>query len=157
MAKVKLWNDNDHEHREVFKGDEIVIPAKGFIEMDFEDAVDLKGQFTPVRFIRDGVPDPKSFKMLRHDWPKQHATRPDDALRCHADGSTAGSVAELAERLAAFANQRVTDPELDAELKKQKESDAAKISGLEAQVAELKAQFQALAEQKAPRRAAAGA
>jgi len=148
MAKTKLWNDNDHEHREKFKGAEVVIPAKGFIEMDFEEACELKGQFTPIVMLAEGVPDPKSFKKLRVEWPKEPTAKV-DPLVCHADGSSAGSAQELAAKLLQFAPLLVKDEAAEAEARRKADAGEQRVAALEAQIAELKALIEGQAKTKA--------
>lgn len=63
--RVKVWNDNVHDIKEKFKGDDIFIKAKGFIEMELFEANDYRGQYYPMILGSDGTQDPKSFKMIR--------------------------------------------------------------------------------------------
>jgi uncharacterized C2H2 Zn-finger protein len=65
MAKVKVWNDNTVTWNEKFKGDDVKIPAKGYVEMEFYEAHEFKGQFSPIKVKADGTQDPGSFKMIR--------------------------------------------------------------------------------------------
>lgn len=61
MAKV--WNDHSQVHKEKFDGVEIVIPPKGYVEMEHFDALRFMGQFVPIK--KDGLGNPMTFKMLR--------------------------------------------------------------------------------------------
>lgn len=64
--RVKVWNDNPHtDWKETFKGDEINIKSGTFIEMEFFEAHEFKGQYSPIRLKPDETQDPKSFKMIR--------------------------------------------------------------------------------------------
>ncbi len=64
--KVKVWNDNPHtDWAEKFKGDDVNIPSGKCIEMEFYEAHEFRGQYTPIRIRGDGTQDPKSFKMIR--------------------------------------------------------------------------------------------
>ena len=57
-------------HREKFKGDDIIIKAGEFVLMDYEEAVQFKGQFFPIRDRGDGTQDPASYKCIelkKHD------------------------------------------------------------------------------------------
>lgn len=65
--RVKVWNDNNHELKELFKGDKVSIPAKGFIEMEFYEAHEFKGQYHPQPVDNDGklLQDSKYFKIIR--------------------------------------------------------------------------------------------
>jgi hypothetical protein len=66
MAKVKVWNDNPHtDWVEKFKGDEVKIPRGQSIEMEFYEAHEFKGQFSPIKIKADGTQDPRSHKMIR--------------------------------------------------------------------------------------------
>lgn len=68
--KVKVWNDNKlTDWKEKFKGDDIIIPRQKCIEMEFYDAHEFKGQFSPIRVKGDGTQDPASFKMIRVETP----------------------------------------------------------------------------------------
>lgn len=62
--RAKVWNDNDLDVNDKFKGDPIHIPAHGFIEMDFYDGNQYRGQFVPP-LMENGVQNPKSMKKIR--------------------------------------------------------------------------------------------
>lgn len=65
MAQVKVWNDNVHPYEESFKGDMIRIPAKGYIEMDADEALQFRGSFkAPVKDADDNDLA-IGFKMIR--------------------------------------------------------------------------------------------
>lgn len=64
---VKVWNRNSFDHKELFKDDAVFIPAGKYIEMDYYDAVQFLGQFYPMKFGKDGIQDPKSYKWLEID------------------------------------------------------------------------------------------
>lgn len=68
MANVRVYNDNKFEHREKFRGDIIIIPPGEYVEMDKEDAVLFKSQFTPIIRNKGGRDDPKGFKMIRIEY-----------------------------------------------------------------------------------------
>lgn len=36
---AKVWNDHDKDHVEMFKGEEIRVPAKGFVKIDRKSVV----------------------------------------------------------------------------------------------------------------------
>ena len=67
---VKVWNDNEHIYREVFQGEQIIIPPGGFLEMERDKAVLFKGTFKQPIMI-DGIQDPHSYKMIRIEIPKE--------------------------------------------------------------------------------------
>ena len=62
---VKVYNDNKYEHQEKFKGQMIIIPAGGYVEMTRDDAVLFRGQFRPMIKNKGGGEDPRGFKMIR--------------------------------------------------------------------------------------------
>lgn len=148
MAKVKVWNDNKYEHKERFKGIELAIAPGAFVEMDYDEAVEFRGQFTPPRLGGDDAPDPRFFKMIRVEQPKVVELKPQAGLVCHADGSVAANPAELMAKLLEFASNRAVDPQAERALAAKKAADDDKISSLEAQIAELRA----LVEKPAPPR-----
>lgn len=155
MAKVKVWNDNEFEHRERFKGVELVIAPGASIEMDYEEAVEFKGQFTPPRVGGDDAPDPRFFKMIRVEQPKVIEPKPGAGLICHADGSMAANQTELVAKLLEFAGNRVVDPEDERVAAEKKAADSTKIASLEAQIAELRGMVERQSE-RGQRKAAAG-
>ena len=61
---VKVHNLNTYDHEEKFKGQDIMIPAGGYILMNKFEAVEFKSQFKQPIFLKGGVPDPKSYKKL---------------------------------------------------------------------------------------------
>lgn len=142
MAKVKVWNDNVHAHVEDFKGAKIAIPAGGFVEMDWEEAIEFKGQFTPM-----APPDcpasekAKYYKKIRIDGK---ATVQANPLTCHADGSKAENESELNAKLLQFADRIVKDDELD----KKTAAQGGEIEELRSQVAALTAAIEKMGEKK---------
>lgn len=102
MAKVKVWNDNKYPHTETFKGDKITIPAGGFIEMDYVEAVEFQGQFTPIKKLGTGADDPTGFKMIRVEQPKEPVFKEDPNM-VHATGKMLGSPAEVLAFAKAYA------------------------------------------------------
>lgn len=132
---VKVWNDNKYPHSEKFKGTQLHILPGGYIEMEFEEAMEFKGQFTaPVRG-NDDQPDPRFFKMIRVEIPKNIETRV-DPLMCHADGSRAADQDDYAKRLQQYAHLRVED---SAAEKARFESQQRQIDALQAQIAKMAA------------------
>lgn len=105
MPKVKVWNDNVHPHTEMFKGDQIHIPPKSFIEMEWEEAIEFKGQFTGIKRRGDDSPDPTGFKMIRVEAPSEPIFK-DLPLVNHANGAQFISKQELMESLAQFQHLR---------------------------------------------------
>lgn len=135
MAKVKVWNKNVHPYKEVFKGTPIEIPAGGFVEMDYEEAVEFKGTFSPLP--PEDCPEPsKYYKMIVVDAPKEPVYVADPLMN-HADGTRAADAEALAAALKQFAHLQVKDETLD---KAPKED--PRLAALEAQ---LKAQSEQIA------------
>ncbi len=132
MAKVKVWNDNKYPHTEMFKGDRIHIPAGEFIEMDWEEAMEFRGQFTGIKLLGDDSPDPAGFKMIRVEQPKEPIFK-EGPLVCHANGEQAVTKEDLAMLLNKFGHMRApSDPSLEP-----KSSDdvyEARIKALEAKI-----------------------
>ena len=91
MPKVRIWNDNTPDRtwdgvrvegtnktlretypegiplKELFKGNPIEIPPGKFIEMEFYEAHEFKGQYHPQPLDNNGMMmnDPRHFKMVR--------------------------------------------------------------------------------------------
>jgi len=61
--KAKVWNDDDKDYVEDFKGETIRVPAKGYIVMDFLEARAFLGKGTPIK--KDGQGRVLNPKMLR--------------------------------------------------------------------------------------------
>lgn len=124
MALVKVWNDNSYDHKEKFRDEELVIPAKKYILMQEDDALLFKGQYTPMVLMGDKTPDPRHFKMLRlekHD-PSAEVEAPKvDETKCIACNYKATSKTDLTEHMnATHAENLVKDEELDKELERKK-------------------------------------
>ncbi len=151
MAKVKVHNDNVHPHKEMFKGIEVVIPAKSFIEMDFEEACELKGQFTPIVYISEGNPDARFYKMLRVEWPKPEMTKIE--YRNPVTGARYDTAAQLAASLTEFDHLRVRDEDAERELRTGT-TPSTEVAELRAELQELKdlIRAQVPAEKKGPGR-----
>lgn len=66
MAKCKVWNRHPSgiTHKEMFKGSEVIIPAGEHILMDYEEAVQFRGQYYPMKKNAQGADDPASFKVI---------------------------------------------------------------------------------------------
>ena len=65
--RAKLWNDNVHDYKNIFKGETVTIKAGGFIEGDLFDLNELRGTYLPPIWKDDVamIQDPKSYSMLR--------------------------------------------------------------------------------------------
>lgn len=102
--KVKVWNDNIFPHRERFKGEFIDIPAKAFVEMEEDDAIMFRGQFSSIVTDADGRPKQESFKMIRIEKPEgvKEKTVQNDPNKCFACGKILSNQGELAQHIFDF-------------------------------------------------------
>ncbi len=100
MAKVRVWNDNKYDHKEMFKGEMIEIPSKKYIEMDHEEAVNFRGQYFPVVLDSDGNHTDKGYKMLRIERIEDGQPAPEGkfnphvCMACQYDATSAKDLAE---------------------------------------------------------------
>lgn len=83
---AKVWNDNTVDFVQEFKGDKIIVKAKGFIEMEYDEAVSFKSYPFAMKFDGMGQQTKESMKMLRVDGKPQGGNQV-TAYKCHADGS----------------------------------------------------------------------
>ncbi len=133
--RAQVWNDNTYPHKEVFKEKVIEIAPKSFVEFDaVEDAVEFRGQITPLRTDGEKNPLPQFYKMIRVVPIDGSQTTSAPNLICHATGRVAANEAELAKM-----NLEHFD-KLDGESKKQIET----LAKLEEENAALKAKLAAL-------------
>lgn len=143
MPMVKVWNDNAYPFSQEFKGNKITIPPKSFCEMDYEEAVEFRGLFSPVIKDTDGVPLPESYKMIRVERPAQVAVDPNAHLVNHATGQRATNPEELQKMLEMFGHLRINDPDLN------KQAKSEDVTALKTQNAELEARLAAMEAQLA--------
>lgn len=140
MSRAEVWNDNVYPHTETFKEKAYVIPPKSFIEMDYEDAIEFKSQFTPIKTDGEKNILPESYKMIR----VVPITKPEVQvpLVCHATGKVAANAAELAAMNAEHVGQLEADSakylEDQAKLKSENEELKARLAALEAAAGEAK-------------------
>src|SRR5690348_2694382 len=114
VAKARVWNDHTQPHVEDFKGDKITIEPGKFVVMDFPDAVEFRGQYTPV--IRDGLGTdlkPKKIRVEKIDGTESaFPEAPKHAcMRCGEDQKSA-------KALDAHIKEKHVDDMLDDEAKK---------------------------------------
>ena len=64
---VKVHNRNKFDHKEMFQGREIFIPANGYLLMDYEEANRFLGQMVTPKFDKGGVQLATSYKWLEID------------------------------------------------------------------------------------------
>jgi len=67
MSQWRVYNKHSMgmTHREKFRDEFIEIKAGEFILMDYEDAVQFKGQYFPMKKRPSGEDDPASWKMIQ--------------------------------------------------------------------------------------------
>lgn len=65
MEKVRVYNDNTVTHIENFRGDEIRIPAGGYLEMPRDEAIYFKSQMVPLKKDGQGRQTLESMKKIR--------------------------------------------------------------------------------------------
>lgn len=83
---VRVYNDNVHPYYEKFKGEDVSIPARGFVEMDFFEAVEFRGTYSPIQVDGGGAAKPESFKMLRIVQPQEFVVEDKKEPQCHSCG-----------------------------------------------------------------------
>ena len=144
MGLVKVWNNNVHPFTQEFKSNKITIPPQAYIEMDYEEAVEFKGKFSPIITDGDGNPLPESFKMIKVERPAHTAAVP--GLMNHATGKQAATAEELRTVMSEFSHLLVKDDE----------GGPSKLDSLQTENLELKARLDAiesmLAAQSAPKK-----
>lgn len=99
MSLDKVWNDDDVEYREVFKGREVVIPPRKFIEMNSREAAEFMGRFVLPKDTRDGT---LKVKKLRRERAKRDIDITDiNKGMCIACGKDCGSQMALTAHIKA--------------------------------------------------------
>jgi len=83
VTTVRVWNRNEWPYKEQFRDDWIIIPPKKAVEMDYEDAIKFLGQMIPIKKMKDGRQDPKSYKFLEMD--QEDRVRAELAMRGEAE------------------------------------------------------------------------
>jgi hypothetical protein len=96
MNLAKVYNDNSIPFSQEFKGDKITIKAKGYIEMEYDEAMAFKS--APFNMEFDGMSQqkPESYKMIRVEG-KPDSGNQVTAFKCMADGSLHPSLQALNE------------------------------------------------------------
>ena len=82
---VKLWNDNKFSFEQEFKGEKIRIEAGGYVEMDYDDAVQFKSMYSPPQYDGGGNQLPESYKMIRVDGHAPHVLQESHVCTCCGD------------------------------------------------------------------------
>lgn len=114
--KVRVWNDNTHPHTEMFKGDKIHIPAGKYVEMEFYEAHEFRGQYTPILRDFDGNPVESSYKKIRIEKIEGATAKdegqPEGKVSCQACGKGFLSSKDLEEHIDEMHIDQITDPEV---------------------------------------------
>ncbi len=123
MSKYRVWNKHSKglTHKENFKGDLIEIKAGQYILMDYEDAVEFKGQYFPMKRDAMGQDDPTCWKMIFIE-PDGNVTTPvvQEKFISHIDGKEFQSKAELNAYLKAnYADAVYKDEALNAKIEEE--------------------------------------
>jgi hypothetical protein len=117
--KVKVWNDNTHPHKEMFRGDLIEIPARSYILMEQSDAHEFRTQFFAPRRseVGPGNMDPSTFKMIRVEKIAGAVEEPKpEVFKSPLTGEVFTTKAQLEAHLEANKAKVHTDPEIEREL-----------------------------------------
>lgn len=117
MPMVKVWNDNVHPYKEMFRDQKIEIPSKGFIEMEAGEALIFKGTFSTIVLDADGNPTAEGFKMIRieeftKNKPEAVKVNP---LVCLACSYEAASEKDLQEHVKLSHSHQVAEIDEEAE------------------------------------------
>lgn len=113
---AKVWNDHDKDHVEMFKGDEIRVPAKGFIKMEWSEAVQFRGQYTPIE--RDGMGnDLKPKKIRLEKMPVELSGNEAQQFICQMDRQEFSSQEELDEHIKLNHMEQMVDDDAKTKLR----------------------------------------
>lgn len=146
MPIVKVWNDNQYEHVEKYKGEEIRIKPGQYVEMDYIDAVDFRGQFITPKMLGPNNPDPRFYKMIRVEEPAEPVVKEDRNV-FHATGEVFKDKAQLIEFAQAYAKANADLSVKNDDLDKQA-SGSGIVDQLKAEIAELRELVAAQARSK---------
>lgn len=121
--KAKVWNDNKYVHKEKFRGDLITIAPGEFVEMEYHDAVQFKGQMTPIARDVDGAPTPQSYKMIRVEAIAEKAKKEDfDVSICQSCSYKAADQVDLAKHILENHSETLAEKSRDEAGKKLQEA-----------------------------------
>lgn len=131
MAKWRVWNRHPDglTHVEKFKDQTIEIRAGEYVLMDYEDAVQFRGQYFPMKRNAQGAPDPTGFKII-HLEPHGSAAEAKPAAEefiCHFDGRKFPTQKLLDQHLSEnYADKTFVDEKIEEEIKATKRGRPAK-------------------------------
>lgn len=128
QCKVQVWNDQNFTWKETFKGDPLEIPAGKFIEMNFYEAVEFRGQMIPLADDGNGRIHEKSLKKIRvveHEWAEYQKQADGDeepiSYPCALCKETFETTKALVEHsVKRHAERIVTDSEAESALPKKR-------------------------------------
>ena len=117
---VQVWNDKDIDHVEKWAGKTLTIPAKGFIEMDADEAHEFRCQFYPPYIDAGGNQLKSSFKRIRIVAPKKEEVKTEKEVKhiCNSCNYDALTEKGLEDHLLARHLDELTDPKVADEIKK---------------------------------------
>ena len=119
MAKWRVWNKHTLDHKELFRGDKIEIPAGKFVLMDYEDAHQFKGQYVPMKFDAMEQQTEETKKILFLEPDDKEEVVPKSGYVCQMDGKAFNTKAELEAYTAAnYKDLAFKDDSLDEEIAK---------------------------------------
>lgn len=130
MAKWRVWNKHPEgfTHREKFKDKMIEIKSGEYILMDYEDAVQFRGQYFPMKKNAQGAPDPAGFKCIfleKHEDGKSEPAAQE--FVCHFDGRKFPTQAALDAYLTEnYAEHTFKDEALEEEIQREEKVKRAK-------------------------------
>lgn len=123
--KARVWNKHPlgYAYSQTFKGELINIPANKFIVMDYDDAVEFKSSFSPMRLTPENTHDPKGFKCIFVEEIGQGAEITDQPSQfvCHVNGKVFNTEKELTEYVKTnFSHLLTVDAEGEEEVKRRR-------------------------------------
>lgn len=121
MANVQVWNLNTLPFKQMYQGEEIVIPAQSYIEMEFFRANDFVGMYYPVKLDQDGSQTVASYKKLRIVTDGVAPQVKDETFKCMQCSECHKSEKELMAHLVSkHAGQNIVDPLAEKALEESK-------------------------------------
>ena len=126
--QVKVWNDNAYDFIDPnFKGQKVVVPSKGHVTMDLEEAVEFQGRFSPLppEDCVDEEEVKKFYKMIRIERPAGAVAQsgPTEYV-CQLTGKKFANVDDYKKHIVAsaelYADQLVVDENAESELKRKR-------------------------------------
>jgi len=103
---VRVYNDHHQDYKENFRDSELIVPAKGYVEMEDSEATLFMGKFPGLR--RDGRGHDITIKMLRKVYVTPEMTQTETA-KCMACGTEFKTASELEVHSKVHEAQKVKD------------------------------------------------